>query len=76
VVAHRLACNRYLADAVHKRAFASLRRSAWAREVYAVASHAIGFADPRPSDHSPGVGAYEDDEENWSGLTHVDNGIC
>jgi transposase len=34
VVAHRLACNRYLADAVHKWAFASLRRSAWAREFY------------------------------------------
>ena len=33
-VAHRLACNRYLADAVHKWAFASLRRSAWAREFY------------------------------------------
>jgi transposase len=34
VVAHRLACNRYLADAIHKRAFASLRRSAWAKEFY------------------------------------------
>ena len=34
VVAHRLACNRYLADAVHKWAFASLRRSAWARQLY------------------------------------------
>lgn len=34
VVARRLACNRYLADAVHKWAFASLRRSAWAREFY------------------------------------------
>ena len=34
VVAHRLACNRYLADAVHKWAFASLRRSGWAREFY------------------------------------------
>jgi transposase len=34
VVAHRLACNRYLAGAVHKRAFASLRRSGWAREFY------------------------------------------
>ena len=34
VVAHRLACNRYLADAAHKQAFASLRRSAWAREFY------------------------------------------
>jgi hypothetical protein len=34
VVAHRLACNRYLADAVHKWAFASLRRSAWARAFY------------------------------------------
>ena len=33
-MAHRLACNRYLADAVHKWAFASLRRSAWAREFY------------------------------------------
>jgi transposase len=34
VVAHRLACNRYLAGAVHKWAFASLRRSGWAREFY------------------------------------------
>jgi transposase len=34
VVVHRLACNRYLADAVHKWAFASLRRSAWAKEFY------------------------------------------
>jgi transposase len=34
VVAHRLACNRYLADAVHKWAFTSLRRSAWARQFY------------------------------------------
>jgi transposase len=34
VVARRLACNRYLADAVHKWAFASLRRSAWAKEFY------------------------------------------
>jgi hypothetical protein len=34
VVAHRLACNRYLADAVHKLAFTSLRRSGWAREFY------------------------------------------
>lgn len=34
VVAHRLACNRYLADAVHKWAFASLRRSAWAKQFY------------------------------------------
>jgi transposase len=34
VVAHRLAGNRYLADAVHKWAFASLRRSAWAREFH------------------------------------------
>ncbi len=34
VVAHRLACNRYLADAVHKWAFASLRRSTWARQFY------------------------------------------
>jgi transposase len=34
VVAHRLACNRNLADAVHKWAFASLRRSTWAREFY------------------------------------------
>jgi len=33
-VAHRLACNRNLADAVHKWAFASLRRSTWAREFY------------------------------------------
>jgi transposase len=34
VVARRLACNRYLAGAVHKQAFASLRRSAWAGEFY------------------------------------------
>ena len=34
VVAHRLACNRHLADAVHHWAFASLRRSAWAKEFY------------------------------------------
>jgi transposase len=34
VVAHRLACNRYLADAVHLWAFASLRRCAWARQFY------------------------------------------
>jgi hypothetical protein len=34
VVAHRLACNRYLADAVHKWAFASLRRSGWVKEFY------------------------------------------
>jgi hypothetical protein len=33
-VAHRLACNRYLADAVHKWAFARLRRSARAREFH------------------------------------------
>jgi hypothetical protein len=34
VVAHRLACHRYLAGAVHKWAFASLRRPAWARQFY------------------------------------------
>ena len=34
VVAHRLACNRYLADAVHKWAFASLRRCGWAKQFY------------------------------------------
>lgn len=34
VVAHRLACNRYLADAVQQWAFCSLARSAWAREFY------------------------------------------
>ncbi len=34
VVACRLACNRYLADAVHQWAFCSLRRSGWAREFY------------------------------------------
>ncbi|HEX2178149.1 MAG TPA: transposase [Actinomycetota bacterium] len=34
VVAHRLACNHHLADAIHKWAFASLRRSAWAKEFY------------------------------------------
>jgi transposase len=34
VVASRLACNRYLADAVQQWAFTSLRTSAWAREFY------------------------------------------
>lgn len=34
VVATRLACNRYLADAVQQWAFCSLRRSSWAREFY------------------------------------------
>lgn len=34
VVACRLACNRYLANAVQQWAFCSLRRSAWAREFY------------------------------------------
>jgi transposase len=34
VVAHRLACNHHLADAMHKWAFASLRRSGWAKEFY------------------------------------------
>ena len=34
VVAHRLACNRYLADAMHQWAFASLRRCGWAKQFY------------------------------------------
>jgi hypothetical protein len=34
VVTHRQACNRYLADAARKWAFASLRRSPWARDYY------------------------------------------
>ena len=34
VVACRLACNRFLADAVHQWAFCSLRCSGWAREFY------------------------------------------
>jgi transposase len=34
VVATRLACNRYLSDAVQQWAFCSLRFSAWAREFY------------------------------------------
>ena len=34
VVACRLACNRYLANAVQQWAFCSLRESAWAREFY------------------------------------------
>lgn len=33
-VAHRLACNRFLADAVQQWAFTSLTRSGWAREFY------------------------------------------
>lgn len=34
VVANRLACNRYLRDAVQQWAFCSLRHSGWAREFY------------------------------------------
>ncbi len=34
VVATRLACNRYLADAVQQWAFTSLKHSGWAREFY------------------------------------------
>ncbi len=34
VVACRLACNRFLADAVHQWAFCSLEHSGWAREFY------------------------------------------
>jgi transposase len=34
VVATRLACNRYLADAVQRWAFCSLEQSGWAREFY------------------------------------------
>lgn len=34
VVAHRLACNRHLADAVQQWAFCSLSQSGWAREFY------------------------------------------
>jgi transposase len=34
IVAHRQACNRYLADALQKWAFASLRRSSWAMGFY------------------------------------------
>ena len=33
-VAHRLACNRFIADAVQHWAFTSLTRSGWAREFY------------------------------------------
>lgn len=34
VVAHRLACNRFLANAVQQWAFCSLKESVWAREFY------------------------------------------
>ncbi len=34
VVAHRLACNRHLPDAVQQWAFCSLKESGWAREFY------------------------------------------
>ena len=34
MVANRLACNRYLREAVQQGAFCSLRGSAWAREFY------------------------------------------
>lgn len=39
VVASRLACNRYLADAVQQWAFTSLRNSGWAREFYDTQRH-------------------------------------
>lgn len=39
VVASRLACNRYLADAVQQWAFTSLRTSGWAREFYDTQRH-------------------------------------
>lgn len=39
VVATRLACNRYLADAVQQWAFTSLRTSGWAREFYDTQRH-------------------------------------
>ena len=56
VVAHRLACNRYLADAVHKWAFASLRRSGWAREFYD-AQRAAARTTTRPCGHSATAGS-------------------
>jgi hypothetical protein len=56
VVAHRLACNRYLADAVHKWAFASLRRSAWAREFYDT-QRGRGKSPTRPCGHSATAGS-------------------
>ena len=34
VIASRLACNRYLANAVQQWAFCSLKESGWAREFY------------------------------------------
>jgi hypothetical protein len=34
LITRRLACNHHLADAVHKWALASLRRSAWAKDYY------------------------------------------
>jgi Transposase IS116/IS110/IS902 family len=34
LITRRLACNRHLADAIHKWAFASLRRSIWAKDYY------------------------------------------
>ena len=39
VVASRLACNRYLAEAVQQWAFTSLRTSGWAREFYDTQRH-------------------------------------
>jgi hypothetical protein len=37
--------------------------AAASRSLPAVASHAIGFAEPRPSSDSPGIGAYRGGRE-------------
>jgi hypothetical protein len=47
VVAHRLACSRNMADTVHERAFAGLRRSAAPREFYTPAPQQETPPSPR-----------------------------
>jgi hypothetical protein len=37
--------------------------AAASRSLPAVASHAVGFAEPRPGVYSPGAGAYEENAE-------------
>lgn len=58
VVATRLACNRYLADAVQQWAFCSLRCSSWAREFYdtqRLLSRGHHAALPAPRVATPGL---------------------
>ena len=50
--------SRQVAHAVSLAALLSSSRSPRPRALPAVASHAIGYADPGPAAHSHGIGAY------------------